>query len=104
MPDKPQKFGFLEYALCTLNGYFLCIVIMYVPGVKKRKERGLDESNLDQESIMQLRLSKRYGHCGALAVCLVSMLTYKGHHIIGNNTFSSVQLALDLKTGKLKYN
>ena len=74
---------------------------MYVPGVKKRQERGLDETNLDQESILQLRLAKRYGHCGALVIRLVGMLSYDGHHIIGDNAFSSVQLASDLKVRKV---
>ena len=30
---------------------------------------------------------------------LVSMLEYEGHHIVGDNAFSSVQLAVDLKRG-----
>ena len=37
MPDKPKKFGFLEYALCTINGYFLCVFVHHVPGKKKEE-------------------------------------------------------------------
>ena len=99
MPDKPHKYGFLEYALCTLNGYFLCIIVHHVPGAKKRKQRGLNEHNLDAESLLHLKLQKRYGVQGAIVMRLVSMLDYEGHHIVGDNAFSSVQLAVDLKRG-----
>ena len=102
MPDKPQKFGFLEYALCTMNGYFLCVVVHHVPGKQKRKQRGLDEINIDEEWLLQLRLQKRYGVQGALVMRLVGMLNNHGHHIIGDNAFSSAQLALDLKRGDNK--
>ena len=84
MPDKPQKFGFLEYALCTMNGYFLCVVAHHVPGKQKRKQRGLDETNLDEESLLQLRSQKRYGVQGALVMRLVGMLNNHGHHIVGD--------------------
>ena len=33
---------------------------------------------------------------------IVGMLNYNGHHIIGNNAFSSAQLALDSKCGDNK--
>ena len=100
MPDKPQQFGFLEYALCTMNGYFLCVVVQAKK--KKRKERGLDETNLGEESILQLRLQKRYGVQGALAIRLDGMFNYYGQQIISDNALSSAQFALDLKRGQNK--
>ena len=59
MSDKPQEFGFLEYALCTMNGYFLCVVVHHVPGEQKRKQRGFDETNLDMELLLQLKLQEQ---------------------------------------------
>ena len=50
--------------------------------------------------MLQLRLQKRYGRQGALVMRLVSRLQYSGYHITGDNAFSSVQLASDLKQGK----
>ena len=70
---------------------------------KKRKQRGLDEINLDKESILQLKLQKRYGVQGSLVMRLVGMLNYNGHHIIGHNAFSSAQLDLDLKRRQNKH-
>ena len=101
MKDKPKKFGFLEYAICTLGGYFLNIIVHHVPGKAKRKARGLNETNLDNDAINQLTLQKRYGEQGALVIRLVSKLKYDGHHLIGNNAFSSIQLATDLKKGSV---
>ena len=46
MKDKPKKYGFLEYALCTLNGYFLHVLVHHVPGKAKRVARKLNETNL----------------------------------------------------------
>ena len=99
MPEKPQKYGFLEYALCTMNGYFLCILVHHIPGQAKRDSRGLTEDNLDANSVLQLKLQKQYGSQGAIVMQLVSMLEYHGHHIIGDNAFSSVQLVVDLEQG-----
>ena len=59
----------------------------------------MNEHNLDAESVLQLKLQKRYGAQGAIVMRLVLMLEYDGHHIIGDNTFSSVQLVVDLKQG-----
>ena len=101
MKDKPKKFGFLEYAICTLGGYFLNIIVHHVPGKAKRKARGLNETNLDNDAINQLTLQKRYGEQGALVIRLVSKLKYDGHHLIGDNAFSSIQLATDLKKGSV---
>ena len=97
MKDKLKKFGFLEYAICALCGYFLQIIVHYISGKAKHKARSLNESNLDSDTINQLRLQKRYGEQGALVVRLVSKLKYEGHHLIGDNAFSSIQLAIDLK-------
>ena len=99
MKDKPKKYGFLEYALCTLNGYFLHVLVHHLPGKKKRQKRNLNEDNLDRESLNQLRLQGRYGEQGAILMRLVSRLKYAGHHIVGDNAFSSIQLATDLKRG-----
>ena len=101
MKDKPKKYGFLEYALCTLGGYFYLVIVHHVPGKLKRQKRKLDESNLDKDACLQLKLQKRYGEQGALVVRLCSQLKYNGHHIIGDNAFSSVQLASDLKHGNV---
>ena len=38
--------------VCTMNGYFLCVVVHHVPGKQKRKQRRLDETNLDEESLL----------------------------------------------------
>ena len=65
----------------------------------KKKKRNLTEENLDKENSLQLSLQKTYGEKGAIITRLVSKLKYNGHHIIGDNAFSSVQLALDLKKG-----
>jgi hypothetical protein len=102
MKDKPKKYGFLEYALCCLNGYFAIVTVHHVPGKDKRKKRKLDDTNLDLEALKQIELQSRYGECGALLVRLASKLKYNGHHIIGDNAFSSVQLAVDLKAGTVK--
>ena len=99
MKDKPKKYGFLLHALCTLEGYFYSITMHHLPGKEKRKKRNLTEENLDKENRLQLSLQKRYGEQGAIIMRLVSKLKYNGHHIIGDNAFSSVQLALDLKKG-----
>ena len=84
MPHKPQKFGFLEYSLCTMNGYFLCVVVHHVPVKQKRKQRGLDEKNLNEELLLQLRLQKRYGVQGVLvtcnADCWYAQLQRSSHH------------------------
>ena len=101
MKDKPKKYGFLEYALCTLGGYFYVVIVHHAPGKAKRQKRKLNEDNLDQDAILQLKLQKRYGEQGALVLRLCSKLRYSGHHIIGDNAFSSVQLASDLKMGKV---
>ena len=101
MKDKPKKFGFLEYAICALSGYFLNAIVHHAPGKAKRKARGLNETNLDNDAINQLKLQKRYGEQGALVVRLVSKLKYDGHHLIGDNAFSSMQLATDLKKGSI---
>ena len=101
MKDKPKKFGFLEYTICTLGGYFLNIIVHHVPGKAKRKARGLNKSNLDDDAILQLKLQKQYGEQVALVIRLVSKLKYKGHHLIGDNAFSSIQLASDLKKGSV---
>ena len=101
MKDKPKKYGFLQYALCTLGGYFYCVLVHHVPGKQKRMQRKLDETNLDKDACLQLKLQKRYGEQGALVVRLASMLQYDGHHIIGDNAFSSVQLAVDLRNGSV---
>ena len=100
MKDKPKKYGFLEYALCTLGGYFLHIIVHHLPGKAKRKKRKMDEKNLCKENRLQLALQKRYGEQGALVMRLASELENDGHHIVGDNAFSSVQLATDLKCGK----
>ena len=102
MKDKPKKYGFLQYALCTLGGYFYCVLVHHVPGKQKRMQRKLDETNLDQDACLQLKLQKRYGEQGAIVVRLASMLQYDGHHIIGDNAFSSVQLAVDLRNGSVQ--
>ena len=103
MKDKPKKFGFLEYAFCTLGGYFLHVVVHHLPGKEKRRQRRLDESNLDKENVLQLKLQKRYGEQGALVMRLANQLSFNGHEINGDNAFSSVQLALDLKKGYCEY-
>jgi hypothetical protein len=100
--DKPKKYGFLEYALCCLNGYFAIITVHHLPGKDKRKKRKLDATNLDLEALKQIELQSRYGECGALLVRLASKLKYNGHHIVGDNAFSSVQLDVDLKPGTVK--
>ena len=102
MKDKPKKYGFLEYALCTLSGYFYCVLVHHVPGMQKRVLRKLNETNLDEEACLQLRLQKPCGEQGALVVRLASILQYDGHHIIGDNAFSSVQLAVDLRNGSVQ--
>ena len=58
MKDKPKKFGFLEYTFCTLGGYFLNVVVHHLPGKEKRRKRNLDETNLDKENVLQLKLQK----------------------------------------------
>ena len=100
MKDKPKKYGLLEYALCTLSGYFLHVLVHHVPGKEKRKKRGLNEQNMDRDSIIQLKLQKRYGEQGAIVMRLVSCLRNQVHHIIGDNAFSSVQLVHDMQKGK----
>ena len=70
MKDKLKKYDFLEYALCTLSGYFYCVLVHHVPGMQKRVLRKLNETNLDEEACLQLRLQKRYGEQGALVVRL----------------------------------
>ena len=60
-------------------------------------QRKLDETNLDQDACLQLKLQKSYGEQGALVVRLASMLQYDGYHIIGDDAFSSVQLTVDLR-------
>ena len=100
MPDKPKKYGFLEYALCTRNGYFLAILVHHLPGKKKRQQRKMNATNMDSDSLLQLNLQRRYGEQGAIVMRLASKLKYDGHHIIGDNAFSSVQLAVDLKIGR----
>ena len=99
MPDKPKKYGFLKYGLCIISSYFYQILVHHLPGKEKRKKWGLNSENLDRESNLQLKLQARYGEQGAIVMRLVSKLKYEGHHIIGDNTFSSVQLAADLKAG-----
>ena len=61
MKDKPKKYGFLQYALCTLGGYFYCVLVHHVPGKQKRMQRKLNETNLDKEACLQLKLQKQYG-------------------------------------------
>ena len=61
MLDKTQKYSFLDYVLCIMNGYFLCILVHHLPGQAKRESRGLTEDNLDVNSALQLKLQKRYG-------------------------------------------
>ena len=56
MKDKPKKYGFLLYALCTLEGYFYSIIIYHLPGKEKRRKRNLIDHNLDKENRLQLRL------------------------------------------------
>ena len=56
MKDKPKKYGFLLYALCTLEGYFYAILVHHLLGKEKRKKRNLIEDNLDKDNRMQLRL------------------------------------------------
>ena len=99
MKDKPKKYGFLEYALCTLNGYFLHVLVHHVPGKAKRVARKLNETNLDHDALLQLKLQTRYGEQGAILLRLASRLSYTGHHIIADNAFSSIQLATDLRWG-----
>lgn len=68
MKDKPKKYGFLEYALCTLGGYFYAVIVHHVLGKEKRKKRKLDRTNLDKDALLQLKLQKRYREQGALVV------------------------------------
>ena len=103
MKDKPKKFGFLEYAFCTLGGYFLHIVVHHLPGKEKRRQRNLDEGNLDKENVLQLKLQERYGEQGALVMRLENQLSFNGHEIFGDNALSSVQLAIDLKKGNCEH-
>ena len=58
MKDKPKKYGFLQYTLCTLGGYFYYVLVHHVPGNQKRIQRKLDETNLDQDACLQLKLQK----------------------------------------------
>ena len=95
MKDEPKKCGFLLCALCTLEGYFCDIIVHHLPGKEKRRKRNLTEENLDEANRLQLRFQKRHGEQRAIIVKLVLMLHYNGHHTIGNNAFSSVQLAAD---------
>ena len=74
MKDKPKKYGFLEYALCTLSGYFYCVLVYHVPCKAKQVKRKLDETTLDKDVCLQLKLQKRYGEQGAIVIRLVSML------------------------------
>ena len=60
----------------------------------------MNATNMDSDSLLQLNLQKRYGEQGAIVMRLASKLKYDGHHIIGDNAFSSVQLAVDLKIGR----
>jgi len=101
MNDKPKKNGFLEYSLCPLGGYFYCVLVHHVPGKQKRLKRKLDKTNLDKDTCLQSKLQKRYGEQGTLVIRLASYLTYNGHHIIGDNAFSSAQLAIDLRKGSV---
>ena len=82
-----------------MKGYFLLAEIHHFPGKAKRQMRGLDATNLDDDAVLQLKLQARYGEQGALVVRLASKLQFSGHHIVGDNAFSSVQLASDLRNG-----
>lgn len=101
MKNKPRKYGFLEYALCKLGEYFYCALVHHVLGKQTRLKHKLDETNLDKDVYLQLKLQKWYCEQGALVVMLASYLTYIGHHIIGDNTFSLVQHAIDLRKGSV---
>ena len=94
MKDKPKKYGFLEYAFFTLSGYFYSVLVHHVPGKAKQLKRKLDETNLDRDACLQLKLQKRYGEQGALVIQLASKLIYNGHHIIGDNAFFLSNLLL----------
>ena len=61
----------------------------------KKNKRNLTKENLDKENRLELLLQKRYGEQGAIIMRLVSKLKYNRYHIISNNTFLSMQLALD---------
>lgn len=102
MKDKPKKYSFLEYALCTLNGYFLHVLVNHVPSKAKRIARKLNKTNLDHDSLLQLKLQTQYGEQGAILLRLASQLSYSSHHIIADNAFSSCQLATDLHWGKVQ--
>ena len=74
MKDKPKKYGFLEYALCTLGGYFYAVLVHHLPGKAKRLKRGLHFKSLDNDNQVQLLLQGRYGEQGAILMRLVSAL------------------------------
>ena len=56
MKDKPKKYGFLEYALCTLGGYLFVILVHHLPGKAKRAKHGLHFDSLDKDNQTQLQL------------------------------------------------
>jgi len=80
---------------------FYCVLVNHVPGKQKRLKRKLEKTNLDKDTCLQLKLQKRYGEQEVLVIRFASYLTYNGHHIIGDNEFSSVQLAIDLRKGSV---
>ena len=96
--DKTKKFSFLDYAIYTLSGYFLNIIVHHVPSKVKHKACGLKKTNLNNNAINQLKLQKRYREQDTLVVCLVSKLKYDRYHLISDNDFSSIQLAMDFKS------
>ena len=101
MKDKPKKYSFLEYALCTLGGYFYAVLVHHLPGKAKRLKRGLHFKSLDNNNQVQLLLQEQYGEQGEILMRLVSELKLNGHHIVGDDAFSSVQLVHDLKIVKI---
>lgn len=61
MKYKQKKYGFLEYALYTLNRYFFHILIHHIPRNTKIIAIKLNKSNIDDKSILQLKLKQHYG-------------------------------------------
>lgn len=74
MKDKPKKCGLLECAPFTLGGYFYAVIVHHVPGKEKQKKQKLDETNLDKDALLQLKLQKCHGEQDALVVQLCSQL------------------------------
>ena len=76
-----------------------CILLHHCPGAEKRKRKGIKEEDLDAYCRGHIRRLKRYGEAGAILVALLLHLQTAGHHVYGDNAFSSAQVAYDMLQG-----